>query len=254
LSESKEFIRNIPQYLEKISPFFEKLKIEAFKSPENLINVLENNLGKAGNNIFDALFSIFGGAASTAFIIFLAFFISLEKNFGERILTLFAPSKYENYLLGLWRRSKQKVSGWFLSRLIGAFFVGALSYVVLRVLNIKYALILSLIAGVFDFIPYVGPIIAGGAISLLAMANSFNQALFVLVGFIIIQQLENNLLMPILAKKLTELSPVLVLMAIVIGGKLWGVLGAFLAIPLAGVIFEIIRDYLARRKNESDSL
>lgn len=250
LSEIKEFVQNIPYYLQKVSPFFEKLGIEAFRNTESLIKVLETNLGQAGQNIFNALFSVFGGAASTLFIIILSFFISLEKEFGEKILTLFAPKRYENYLLGLWRRSKQKVSGWFISRIIGAVFVAILSYLVLRILNVPYALVLSLMVGLLDFVPYVGPLIGGTMVVFLVMINSFNQALFVLISFIIIQQLESSLLIPILCKKLIKLSPVLVLMAIVIGGKLWGILGAFLAIPLAAVIYEVLKDYLARRRRE----
>ena len=251
LSEVKGFVQNVPQYLQKVSPFFEKLGIETFKNTTSLIQVLERNLGQASQNIFNALFSIFGGAASTLFIIILSFFISLEKEFGERILTLFAPQRYENYLLGLWRRSKRKVSGWFISRIIGALFVGVLSYVVLRILNVPYTLALSIMIGLLDFVPYVGPLIAGTIIVLLVAINSFNQALFALISFIIIQQLESSLLIPILCKKFMKLSPVLVLMAIVIGGQLWGILGAFLAIPLAAVIYEVLKDYLTRRRKES---
>ncbi len=251
LSEIKGFSQNLPQYLQRISPFFEKIGVESFKTTESLTQVLEQNLGKASENIFSALFSIFGGAASTLLVIFLAFFISLERNFGERILTAISPRKYKDYLLDLWRRAKQKVSGWFIARIIGALFVGGLTYLILRILNVEYALILSLLAGILDFIPIVGPLIAGLAIAFIVSLNSLFQAGFVLITFFIIQLLENNLLFPLVFKKLTGLSPVLVLAAFAIGAKLWGVMGAILAIPLAGVFFEILKDYLDRRKRNN---
>jgi predicted PurR-regulated permease PerM len=252
LSEIQKFSQNLPQYLQKISPFFEKLGVETFKTTENLTKTFQESLGKAGENIFNALFAIFGGIWATLFIIFLAFFISLEKNFGERILEAFSP-KYKDYLLGLWQRSKQKVSGWFLSRVIGALFVGGLTYLILRILNVEYAFMLSLMAGILDFIPIVGPLIAGLIIAFIVALTSLFQAGFVLVAFGIIQLLENNLLFPLLFKKLTGLPPVLVLTAFAIGAKLWGVLGAILAIPLAGVIFEILKDYLQKRKKDFTS-
>ncbi len=251
LSEIKGFSQNLPQYLQRISPFFEKIGVETFRTTENLTQALEQSLGKASENIFSALFSVFGGAASTLLIIFLAFFISLERNFGERILAALAPRRYKGYLLDLWRRSKQKVSGWFVARIIGALFVGGLTYLILRILNVEYALILSLLAGILDFIPIVGPLIAGLAIAFIVSLNSLFQAGFVLITFFIIQLLENNLLFPLIFKKLTGLPPVLVLAAFAVGAKLWGVLGAILAIPLAGVFFEILKDYLARRKRNN---
>ena len=255
LSEIQEFTQNLPQYLQRISPFFERLGVGAFRTTDDLTRTLQERLGIAGQNIFNALFAIFGGVFSTLLVIFLAFFISLEKNFGERILGVLAPRRYKNYFLALWGRAKQKVSGWFIARVIGALFVGGLTYLILRILNVEYAFLLSLMAGILDFVPIVGPLIAGVAIAFIVALTSLFQAGFVLIAFFIIQLLENNLLFPLLFKKLTGLPPVLVLVAFAIGATLWGVIGAILAIPLAGVFFEVLKDYLAKRKKEfSESL
>lgn len=251
LSEITQFTQNLPQYLQRISPFFEKFGVETFKSTEALTQTLQINLERAGENIFSALFSIFGGIWATLFIVFLAFFISLERNLVERVLAAFSPPRYKEYLRGLWERAKQKVSGWFISRVIGALFVGAFTYLILRVLNVEYAFILSLMAGILDFIPIVGPLVAGLIIAFIVALTSLFQAGFVLIAFFIIQLLENNLLFPLLFRKFTGLPPVLVLIAFAIGATLWGVLGAILAIPLAGVIFELLKDYLAKRKKET---
>jgi len=193
---------------------------------------------------------IFGGIKDTIFVVFLAFFLSLEKNLLERIFTSFAPKRYESHFFNLLPRVKKKVNGWFISRLAGVLFVGLVSYLVLTILNVKYAFVLSVVAGILDFIPYVGPLIAGIIISLIVMMSSLNQALFVLVSFIIIQQLEGSLFLPILFKKFAGIPPTLVLIALIIGGMLWGFLGAILAIPLAAVIFELIKDYLELKKKD----
>lgn len=251
LSDIKSFSSNLPLYFQKVSPFLEKIGITVFQGADSLVTFLENNLAKAGENVLNALVTIFGGVTATLFIVFLSFFFSLEKNLLGGVLSSFAPARYQNYVFNLLPRIRRKVSGWFISRVAGMLFVGLLTYLVLIILNVKYAFVLSLIAGVLDFIPIIGPIIGAIMITLIVMMDSFTQALFVLVAFVIIQQLENNLLFPLLFKKFIGVPPALVLIALAIGAQLWGVLGAILAVPLAGIIFELIKDYLKIKRKES---
>ncbi len=253
LNEFKDFAQNFPSYLRRVSPLFEKIGIDALKNTDALLSTLQGHLNSASASVLNALFSIFGGASSTILVIAMAFFISVEHNFIEKVLVLFAPKKYKDYLFKLWGRSKRKVSGWFITRMIGVVFVGGATYLVLSLLNVKYALLLSIIVGVFDIVPVIGPIVAGAALVTVVALSSLMQALFVGITLVIIQLLENNLLFPVLFRKFIGLSPVLVLIALAVGAKLWGVAGAILAIPLAGVVFEVLKDYLKRmRKDEKD--
>jgi predicted PurR-regulated permease PerM len=123
-----------------------------------------------------------------------------------------------------------------------------MTFLALKLFNINYASSLSLFAGVTNIIPILGPILAGAIITILAFLDYWPKALFILIAFILIQQIEGNLLSPILTKKFIGLPPVLVLLAVLMGGKLWGILGAILAIPLAGIIYEFLRDFLKKRK------
>jgi len=109
---------------------------------------------------------------------------------------------------------------------------------------------LGLTAGVFNFIPYLGPAISGILLFLIIFPIDVLKAIFVLVAFILIQLVEGNILSPILMKKIVGLPPVLVLVALVIGGKLWGLMGAILAIPLVGILFEFVREFLQKRKEK----
>jgi len=252
LSEIKQFTQNLPQYLQQVSPLLQKFGILTSQNAQSLTETLALNLEEVGGNIFNALFSIFGGAFSTIFIISLAFFISLERGLVERILITFSSSGYHKYLRHLLERSKRKVGGWFISRVIGVLFVGGSVYIILSIFNVEYALILSLLAGIFDFIPIVGPILAGLVITFIVALTSPFQALFVLLTFIIIQILEGNFILPLLFKKFVGMPPALVLIALAIGGKLWGILGAILVIPLAGIVFEILRDYLEKQREREE--
>jgi len=112
---------------------------------------------------------------------------------------------------------------------------------------------LALFAGLTNIIPIVGPIIAGIIIALIAALDSWLKAALILIVFIIIQQIEGNILTPVLTKRFIGLPPALVLISLLIGGKLWGILGAILAIPLAGIVFEFTKDFLKKRK-EGDAL
>lgn len=252
LSEIKQFSSNLPLYFEKVSPIFQKFGFEFIQDSQSIFSFLENNLEKAGQSIISALITVFGGIKTTFFIILLSFFLSLERNFLEKVLASFAPHRYKSRLINLLPRVKKQVSGWFISRIIGVIFVGILCYLVLKILDVKYAFIFSLLFGVFDFIPIIGPIIAGIIIVSTVMIDSLNKALFVLLCLILIQQLENSVLIPVLSEKFTGIPPVLVLIALAIGATLWGVLGGILAIPLSGVIFEIVKDYLNLKQRRQE--
>lgn len=253
LSEIQDFYEHLPQYLKKISPLFEKFGITNFRNTDVLMKTVQTSLQKAGASFGSALSSIFGGATTTALVIAMAFFISLERKFTSRFIVAFSPKKHHDYLLGLWRRARKKVSGWFIARVLGVIFVGLGVLVVLLIFDVKYAVILAVMAGVLDFLPIIGPLVGGILLFTVISLSSLSQAIFTIIAYVIIQQLENHLLFPILFKKFIGMSPVLVLVAFAIGGELWGVPGAILAIPLAGVFYEVIKDYLERqRKIELD--
>lgn len=250
LAEFRQFSQNFQGYLQKISPLLQVVGVRIFESSESLAEALRGGLEKASQNVFGALIVVFGGVSSALFIMSLAFFLSLEEKVVERVLGVFSPRRYKERSLELWPRCKRRVSGWFLSRIIGVIFVGGLTFLALSILNVKYAFLLALLAGILDFIPIIGPAVAAVILTIIAALTSFWQALFVFLSFLVIQQLENSLLFPILFKRFMGLSPVLVLLAIAIGGKLWGVLGAVLAIPLAGVIVEVLKEYFDRKKEK----
>lgn len=239
-----------PQYFDKISPILNGLGMEAFRDMETFIAATGKALEGMADNIFSALFAVFGGIFSTFFVVTIAIFLSLEEKMIERILCLLSPKKYEEYVLTLWERCAQKVSGWFGVKVLGCIFVGVASYIAFLLFNVKYPFSLALLAGILDFIPIVGPFIAGAFAFLIVCGDSVAKAIFIVLFFILIQQVEGNIITPILTKKFIGLPPVLVLVALAIGGSLWGIMGAILVIPLTGILYEFIRDFLKKRKEE----
>ena len=249
--EIQEFSSRLPDYFEqRIAPSLEGLGVATFDDFDDLVAKITSNATSETGTILKALFSIFGGLFSTFFVISISIFLSIEERPIERIISLLFPRQYEILALDLWKRSQRKVSGWFLSRVISSTFVFVATYFTLLLFDVQSPLSLSLLAGLLNFVPVAGPLLAGVLIALIVALNSFLQAFFVVLAFTLIQQIEENVLMPLLSKRFVGLPPTLVIISLVIGAQFWGIMGAILAIPLAGILFEFLRDFLKRRKEE----
>lgn len=250
INEIQRFSQLFPRYFETISPIFRGLGVAAFSDIQTFIDAISGGIEGVASNVFSALFSIFGGIFATFFVLSIAIFLSLEDKGIERAISVFFPKKYEAFALDLWAKSQRKVSAWFASRLVASIFVAVASYIVLLLFNAKYPFSLGMISGVLNFIPIVGPLLAGGLVAVIVALDSAMKAVFVVLAFVLIQQIEGSILTPLLTRKLIGLSPVIVLIALAIGGELWGMVGAILAIPIAGILFEFLRDFLKKRKEE----
>ena len=254
IPEIRQFSELFSQYFEKIALPLKGLGVEAFESFEVFVEASEKWLIGASANIFAALASVFGGLFSAFTVFSLAFFFSLEEKWMEKAIKLLSHKKHEDSALSVWNKSQQKISGWFGARVLCCIFVGLATFLALKLFKIDYAFSLGLFAGITDIIPILGPLFAGAVITILVFLEDWLKAVFVLGAFILIQQIEGNILNPILSKKFIGLPPVLVLISLIIGAKLWGLLGAILAIPLAGILFEFIRDFLKKKKEEKEKV
>lgn len=248
ITEIEQFSRVMPTYFEDLSPILMDFGIYALDDLERSIELIKGSLRELTTALFSASSALFGGLFTTFFVMTIAFFISLEGKLIERAVVLVFPKKYEDYAFLLWKRSQKQVSGWFLTRIFSCLFVGVAIYISALIMGIKYPLSMGLVGGVFNFIPYIGPLFSGAFIVLITAMDSLPKALFILIALIIIQLIEGSVLTAVLSKKFTGLSPVLVIMALAIGGTLWGFLGALLAIPLAGITFEFLKEFLERKK------
>ncbi|HEX2173152.1 MAG TPA: AI-2E family transporter, partial [Dehalococcoidia bacterium] len=128
------------------------------------------------------------------------------------------------------------VGGYFRATVLNALIVGAVTYLALRIIGVDYALVLALLAGLAEFVPVAGPILATVAAVAVALLDSPGQALLIGTFYLVFQQFSSNLLLPHIVRQQTDIPPLLTLAALLLGSTLAGILGAILAIPLAGVI------------------
>jgi predicted PurR-regulated permease PerM len=131
------------------------------------------------------------------------------------------------------------VLGFFWGRLLLSLFFGVSVFIVFIILQLPYALFLAAIAGVFDLIPGIGATIGITLVSLIVLPQGIWLSLQVLIGCVILQQVEENLLMPRIMQGSINMNPVFMFFALLVGATLAGLVGIFLSIPLAGVLISL---------------
>jgi len=253
ISEIKQLSTYLPDYVKQMSPFLEKIGFDAKNTFDSFTGLFISGLEQSSRGVMNALIAFFGGVASALFILAISFFLSLEERGLEKFLMLITPKRYEEKIITFFEMAQGKVAGWFGARVLACLFVGVASFVVFYMFGIQYALILALIAGVLNFVPYIGPWFTAIILSVFVFASSSSWITvgYVLLAFLIIQQIENSLLTPLLMKKFIDIPPVLVLVSLLVGAKVFGFLGAIFAVPVFGIIYEFIKEFLESRRDGS---
>ena len=142
---------------------------------------------------------------------------------------------------------------WLLARLATMAIVGVLTGVGLWLLGMPAALTLGLLAGVLDFVPFVGPIVAAVPAVLLALASDPASAIWVVALYLLVQQIEGNIITPLFQKRAVELPPALLLFSLVACGLVFGMAGVLFAEPLTVVIFVLVKRLYVREALQTDT-
>jgi predicted PurR-regulated permease PerM len=242
IMELKEFSNYLPDYFNKINPILQQLGIDFAESFSELTGSLVGGLEQSSKGVMNAIIAFFGGLASTVVILTIAFFLSLEDRGPERFLAFISPQKYQGHIVSFFEKAQTKVAGWFGARIMACAFVGIASFIVFYIFDVEYSLMLALLAGFLNFIPYIGPLTTAVLLIVFVMVSSGSWfiTLYILLAVWAVQAIENNLLTPFLMKKMIDLPPVLVLISLLLGAKIFGFLGTIFIVPVAGIIYELI--------------
>jgi predicted PurR-regulated permease PerM len=213
-------------------------------SMQNWLSLLGISQGQLSEFLLQSgnmLTKILGGAFSAFFVLLLSFFINTEKKGIEKAIRLIFPNAYEDYAVYLWGKTRRKVGSWFFSQLILSGIVGGLVFISLKILGVPQAEFLAILAALFDFIPYAGPLIIGCIAFLVGISQSLFLGTSIVIIFIVIQVIE-GFIGPLLRAKTMKLNPLIIILAVLIGGKLAGIAGIIIALPLAAAAIGLIRD------------
>jgi len=157
--------------------------------------------------------------------------------------------KWRSWVFPLSEKIDGVLGGFIRGQLLVAFLIGVLSAIALLILGVEYWLILGMLAGIGDLIPYIGPFLGAIPAVFIALTTDPWKAVWVIVAFLIIQQLEGNLISPKIVGHSVGLHPALIIFMLLVGGALWGLVGLLVAVPLAGVIkvlLEAILDWFKK--------
>jgi len=221
---------------------------QAARSLNDLMNRIVSQFFSAGASPFGVFSQVLGGLSLTISVFAISFYLALSRNGVERFIRAVLPLAYEEAALKIYENSRQKIGFWFRAQIIMSFIMGLAVWLTLSLLGVKYALLLGAIAGILELIPFVGPILAGAASVLVALATSSTLAIYTLIAFLILQQFESNLLVPFLTRRAVGLHPVIVIIALLMGIQISGFLGAIIAVPVAAVFQEVIEEWAGRKK------
>ncbi len=250
LGDVSAVIENIPTYAKEVNTIIPLLNQSLLEGYVPILKQLAAQVGQTqffsevgGGSVFNSARSIGGGILSVILIFVLSFYFSASENGIEHFLRIVTPLRYEKYVIGLWARTKAKIGAWMQGQILLAVVVGFLVYAVLAIFKIKHALVLGILAAVFELIPVFGPVLSAlPGIALTLLDKGVGLALVVTLWYIIVQQLENHLLYPAVVKKIVGISPLIVIIAIVVGAKLAGVLGVILSVPVSVLLVELMDD------------
>lgn len=252
VSQFKNFAQNIPAYSETFSRTFAGIEKYAesyginFNS-HDFLQSMTGNLFQSSEQFFGATVGVFTFFISLLVILALTFYMSVKEDGMNKFLVSITPSDHHEYVISVADRIKSKIGKWLGGQILLMFIIFVLDFIALSVFNIPYALILALLAGLLEIVPYLGPIISASLASLVGFFISPLTGITVLIILTIIQQIESHVIVPQVMKKAVGLNPVVVILALLVGAKLGGTMGAILSVPIATSLGVIIGDLVENR-------
>ncbi len=194
--------------------------------------------------------SVLNAIVATVTILFLTLFMLLEgPAWAVRFLDL-VPDRHRARAIRLGTDVYRTVGGYVIGNLAISLVAGTLSLSILLILGVPYAMALALIVALLDLVPLAGATIAAVIVAGVAFVDSTRNGIIMVIFFVIYQQFENQVLQPVVYRRTVQLSPLVVLIAVLVGAQFAGVIGALVAIPVAGAIQIILRDLLEMRRTD----
>ncbi len=251
ISQYNELVSVFPHYAERIVQLIQGIspEVNIVEYAKQAIGSIQSNLIQLAGTVFFKIFDVIFGIVALVIVFVVTFYIVAEEDVIKRAIHSLTPTKYHEAIDELTARIQKKIGLWLRGQLILSLLIFLLSFIGLSVLGVDYALILALFAGLTEFVPILGPILG----SIPAIFVAFNQApllaLFVFLLYFLIQRMENDFLVPAVMQKTVGVNPLVSIIALLIGGKLGGIVGVLLAIPVVTVISVILEYFFGDEEN-----
>ena len=233
----------VTEAIREIGKNIQNIDLKQYINPEKITEYIKGVLGVA-SGIFDVFVTII-----------VSIYILLQRTqiiefFKNVTIAIFGEKMY-NQISKYVHNSNQIFFKFISGQLIDAVVVGILVTIAMSIIGVKYSILLGFMIGLFNIIQYVGAIVAVGlSILITIITGGLSQAFWMALVVIILQQIDSNIINPKIIGDSLEISPLLVIIAVTIGGAYFGVLGMFLAVPIAAVFKIIINDWIEAKKEK----
>jgi predicted PurR-regulated permease PerM len=206
----------------------------------------------ASGNVLEFAVSVVGGMFNFLVLLILSFYLSMNERAIENFLRIVTPKEQTERLVGLWKRTQYKIGLWFQGQLLLGLIVGVLIYISLLFIGVKYSLLLALLAALMELVPFGIIFAAVPAVALGFVGQGSTGALMVAGVYLIVHELELNVISPLVTEKMIGVSSFVVVLSILVGLELAGFWGMVLGVPFAVLLTEII-DEVKERKGLMDT-
>jgi predicted PurR-regulated permease PerM len=220
---------------------------------ENLqagVQSLEAQVSRAATGVFSTVTDVFGGIVGFIVVLVMAYYMVVQDQEAMNMFHNFVPEEYQGISANILKSVEEKIGKWLIGQLLLCLIIGLMYYVGLSIIGVNSALVLAFFGGFTEFIPYLGPILGAIPAVILALTESPFKAALTLIVIIIIQQSEGHIIVPKVMQKAVGLNPLISIVALLVGAKLFGFIGALLAIPVATAVSAVLSElYKYSRQN-----
>ncbi len=247
VTQTQMFVASLPDLVNKVINTIDVRgyldRTEVVQYVRELLIALSREFGGAPASIIRVGAGIINNFVATIMVFVFSFYLIMEREKVHRVLVALVPYSDKKKLNRFLEKVDAKLGDWMRGQLLLMLIIGLASLVGLLILGVPFAIPLALIAGTLELVPIVGPILAAIPAIMVALAVSPIKALAVIVLYILIQQLEGSLVVPRVMKKAVGLDPLVVILAIMVGARIAGPLGALLAIPTAAILMIFVTEW-----------
>ena len=255
INQMRDLTENFPQFIKMYDDVIYSIYNFTSFLPENvhdkmdeLLLNLESNLDQLLSKLINGFMHIFDMIIIITVIPVLVFYFIKDHQLLSKFFGRFIPRKKRNSVGKMLHAMDEGLGGYIRGQLIVCLFVALATLLVFRLLDVPYALLLSLLLGLTNLIPYFGPIIGAIPAVMIAYTISGNLVLYVIITVLIIQIVEGNLLSPYIVGKSINIHPIAIIFVLLLGGELFGIAGMILAVPVL-TILKVIVSHLPNLKS-----
>ncbi len=243
IEQFKILLANLPNYIASLQGRFGHF----FEGTEITQLLLQQLSGFNTGSVVSTSFGIFNSFIAVISVLVISFYLVAQEKSMKEFVSDLIPPQHQDFAISLIDKIQKKMGLWILGQFFVCLIMFATTWIGLSLMHVPYALILALIAGLLEVVPYIGPFLSAIPAIFIALLQSPALALGVVVLYILLHELEGYILVPKVMEKTLGTSSLVTLVALLIGFKLAGIAGILVSVPVASAITVVIHEFLATK-------